>query len=219
MNRLLFLLALTLSFTAKADLHMAYNGFFARMKKVQQPQYSDITLTFALQGITSAESCRYYSLKLISDIHDVSLDTAANGEISLPYDEEMKNSNAILQVLQADNAEACQIQFRLRSKMRLPLNVDNNVMEHYRAQFDALLDDMAGLGRYWLPEVTGVIVQLHSQDSLTEMNKAASAVTDCKQLRCTVGLSQLNGKAASWQFSQRPHYVQPLISPSLVDND
>lgn len=212
MNRLLFLLALSSSFTAQADLHLAYNGFFARMKKVQQPQYSDVTLTFALQGITSAEPCRYYSLKLISDIHHVELDTAANGEISLPYDEELKNSNAILQVLQADNTEACQVQFRLRSKMRLPLNVDNTILEHYRAQFDALLDDMAGLGRYWLPEVTGVIVQLHSEDTVTDMDKAASDVTQCQQQRCTVSLNQLKSKAASWQFSQRPHYVQPLIA-------
>lgn len=212
MTRLLFLALLTLSFTAQADLHLAYNGFYARMKKVQQPQYSDVTLTFALQGITTAEPCRYYSLKLVSDIHDLTLDTAANGEINLPYDEALKNSNAILQLLQADNAEACQVQFRLRSKMRLPLIVDNSMLEHYRTQFDALLDDMAGLGRYWLPEVKGVVVQLHSQDTLSDMNDAAKAVTTCQQQRCTIDLSQLKSEVANWQFSQRPQYVQPLIA-------
>ncbi len=195
-----------------ADLQLHYNGFYGRMKKLQQPEYSDITLAFALVGLRSGQPCRYYSVKLLSDKHDISLDTAGNGEISLPYDEALKNANAILSVFQADNAEPCQVQFRLRSRMRLPMTLDYATLAHYQRQFDLLLDDMAGLGKYWLPDVAGVIVQL-ADDSVTfELNQAAQGITQCEKARCEITLDGAKTAPAQWQFSQRPLYLLPLMS-------
>lgn len=210
--RWLLLLLPLLAMPAYADLQLHYNGFYGRMKKLQQPEYSDITLAFALIGERSGNPCRFYSLKLLSDQHDISLDTAGNGEISLPYDEELKNSNAILKVLQADNAEPCQVQFRLRSRMRLPLSLDYATLAHYQSQFDLLLDDMAGLGKHWLPAVAGVIVQLPDDSVTTELDAVAQRITRCAKDRCEITLDKAVAEPAQWQFSQRPLYLLPLIS-------
>ena len=205
-------LLLVLCAPASADLLLSYNGFYNRMKKLQQPEYSDITLAFALTGERSGQACKYYSLGLKSDLHDIVLDIAGNGEISLPYDEALKNSNAVLSVLQADNAEPCQIQFRLRSRMRLAATLDHTTLTHYQRQFDTLLDDMAGLGKYWLPEVNGVIVQLPDASVTADMDAAAKSLTQCKDDRCEIRLDDTAVEQAQWQFSQRPLYLLPLIS-------
>ena len=77
--RFLLPLALLMSAPVSADLLLNYNGFYGRMKKLQQPEYSDITLAFALTGESSGKPCQFYRIKLVSDQHDMTLDMAGNG--------------------------------------------------------------------------------------------------------------------------------------------
>jgi hypothetical protein len=210
--RFLLLLALLIAAPVSADLLLNYNGFYSRMTTLQQPEYSDITLAFALTGERTGNACQFYRIQLVSDRHNLTLDTAANGEISLPYDEALKNSNAVLQVLQADNVEPCQVQFRLRSRMRLPAQLSLSLLTHYRSQFDLLLDDMAGLGKYWLPPVSGVIVEFAEDVAMPDLTPAQQAVTQCSAKRCTILLKSGLPADSQWRFNQRPSYLLPFIS-------
>lgn len=210
--RYLFLLAaLLLTMPATADLQLNYNGFYGRMKKLQQPQYSDITLAFALTGVKSGKACRFYSLKLVSDQHDIAVDIAGNGELSLPYDEALKYSNAVLLLRQADNAEACQVEMRLRSRMRLPSSLDLATLQHYQQQFDLLLDDMAGISKYWLPAVSGVIAEFSSDTVMVDIKEAAADSTSCKAKRCYIKLGNAMPANSRWSFNERPAYLLPLL--------
>ncbi|MBZ9610952.1 DUF2987 domain-containing protein [Rheinheimera maricola] len=209
--RYLMPLALLLAAPVSADLVLNYNGFYGRMKKLQQPQYSDITLAFALTEQQSGLPCQFYQLKLVSDRHDLSLEMAGNGEISLPYDEALKDSNAVLQVLQADNSASCQVQFRLRSRMRLPTELTLSQLQHYRSQFDVLLDDMSGMSKYWLPDVIGVIVEFADDVTMPPLSSATAAVTSCQGKRCVIRLDTVLTEDSRWLFQQRPIYLLPLI--------
>jgi hypothetical protein len=206
-------LLLLLIFTAPtaADVLLNYNGFYGRMKKLQLPEYSDITLAFALVGEQSGRACQFYSIKLISQEHNIILDVAQNGEISLPYDESLKNSNAMLEVLQADNTEPCQLQFRLRSRMRLSADVDLDTLIHFRRQFELLLDDIAGFSKYWLPDVVGVIAEFDADVSSPQLQGGAAAVTHCSAKRCQIQLTEPLAADSRWLFSQRPNYLLPLM--------
>lgn len=211
MRNLFLLAALALALPATADLQLNYNGFYGRMKKLQQPQYSDITLAFALTGVHSGKACRFYSLKLLSDQHDIAVDIAGNGELSLPYDEALKDSNAVLLLRQADNAEACQVEMRLRSRMRLPSSLDLATLQHYQQQFDLLLDDMAGISKYWLPAVSGVIAEFNTDTVVAYIKEAAGDSTSCKAKRCYIKLSDATPANSRWSFNERPAYLLPLI--------
>lgn len=212
--RIVLLTALLGAAPVSADLMMNYNGFYGRMKKLQEPQYSDITLAFALTTMQGGKACKPYSIKLVSAEHDLPVDIAGNGELSLPYDEALKNSNAVLSVLQADNAEPCQVQFRLRSRMRLAKTLDTTTLRHYRSQFDLLLDDMAGLGKYWLPDVKGVIAEFADDVDMPTLTQSQRALTTCQQNRCQIILDDSLTEQDSWTFSQRPLYLLPLIDSS-----
>ena len=213
--RYLFVLAsLLLAMPASADLQLNYSGFYGRMKKLQQPEYSDITLAFALTGVHSGKACRFYSLKLLSDQHDIALDLAGNGEISLPYDEALKDSNAVLLLRQADNAEACQVEMRVRSRMRLATTLDIATLRHYQQQFDVLLDDMAGLSKYWLPDVSGVIVEFASNAAVAGIEGAQADSINCKAKRCQIRLDDNMPENSRWSFNERPAYLLPLLESS-----
>jgi hypothetical protein len=212
--RYVLILMLLLSAPASADLLLSYAGFYNRMKKLQQPEYSDITLAFALTEVNSKQACKFYSLKLISDQHNITVDVAGNGEVNLPFDEALKNSNATLEILQADNVAPCQIEFRLRSRMRLAPDITLQVLQHYRRQFELLLDDMAGISKYWLPKVKGVIVQFPTPVTTPAMSETVAAATLCAANRCLINLSDTLPEQAAWLFSQRPDYLLPLLDSS-----
>lgn len=209
--RYLLILSALLASPVWADLQLNYSGFYGRMKKLQQPQYSDITLAFALTGVHSGKACRFYSLKLLSDQHDMTVDIAGNGELSLPYDEALKDSNAVLVLRQADNAEACQVEMRLRSRMRLSSSLDLATLQHYRQQFDLLLDDMAGISKYWLPEVSGVIAEFNADNVVADIEEAATNSTRCNARRCYIELNDALPVNSRWSFSERPAYLLPLM--------
>jgi hypothetical protein len=194
-----------------ADLLLNYNGFFGRMKTLQQPGYSDITLAFALTETGSSTPCQFYRLRLVSPEHDIPLDIAANGEISLPYDETLKHSNALLEVLQADNVPPCQVEFRLRSRLRLAKELPLNQLQHFRRQFNTVLHDLAGISKYWLPEVNGVIAVFNQPPDVLPLSEAAANAIQCQGLRCTVWLDNTLPEDSRWQFSQRPAYLLPLM--------
>jgi hypothetical protein len=210
--RLLLPLLLVLSVPVSADLLLNYNGFYARMKKLQQAEYSDITLAFALTTSQTHEPCSFYSLRLKSQEHDIALELAGNNEIMLPYDETLKNANAVMQLLQADNAAPCQVEMRLRSRMRLSAELTLEQLQHFRAQFDLLLDDMAGISKYWLPQVIGVIAEFEQTAQLVDAPAPIFAATDCQQQRCEIRLDTLSEEQVRWVFSQRPRYLLPLIA-------
>lgn len=213
--RYLFLLMFCAA-PATADVLLNYNGFYARMKKLQQPEYSDVTVAFALLGERSGLACEFYSVKLISQQHNIVLDVLQNGEINLPYDETLKNSNAMLEVLQADNAEACQLQFRIRSRLRLAPELDLDTLLHFRQQFELLLDDMAGVSQYWLPDVVGVIAEFPEDVTQAQLHGAAGAVTNCIAQRCQIQLNEPLANDTRWSFSQRPRYLLPLMGDSSL---
>jgi hypothetical protein len=210
--RFLLPLLLLLPTVAWADVLLNYNGFYGRMKKLQQAQYSDITLAFALTSSRCTEVCKFYSLKLISQEHDIALQLAQNNEIMLPYDEALKNANAAVQVLQADNAAPCQVEMRLRSRLRLPQELTLQQLQHFRHQFELLLDDMAGLSKYWLPEVVGVIAEFDQSAQLADVPSELAAVTHCEQQRCYIRLDTLAVEQGRWLFTQRPRYLLPLLA-------
>ena len=211
--RLFVVLALLIfSIPASADLVLNYNGFYNRIKKLQQPEYSDLTMAFALVQVKSSQPCKFYSLKLVSQEHDINLQMLGD-EINLPYDEALKHANAMLQVLQADNAAPCQLEMRLRSRMRLPAKLSFKKVAHYRNQFDVLLDDMAGVSKYWLPEVTGVIAEFSLAPKLENADANVIAATTCEGTRCLIRLASLT-EDATWPFNQRPRFLLPLMEKS-----
>ncbi len=211
MRTLILLTGLLFSTVAAADIVLGYDGFYSRMKRAQQPEFSDVTLAFVLHQQGSDEVCRPIQLYLQSDIHHVSLSMAGNGEINLPYDEALKDSKPKLVIEQADNVQPCELKFLIRSRMLLDKTVTGHQLQHYQQQFTGLINKLAGMSRYWMPAVTGVRLEFSAESGQPVLSEPAlEAFTRCQQSHCVIELKDLPAQA-QWQFSRAPVYLTPFL--------
>lgn len=199
-------------FPAPADTVFNYDGFYARMKKSEKAEYSDITLTFLLQKTGSPERCVIDSAAITTDISAEPLTLAANGELILPYDELMNNRKALILLKQQPDAVACDLNFRLRSRMPLDNSIPLAQLQKTHQQFQGLLADLAGLGKYFLPEMTGVSVLFDAEASVRDVSPLLQSRVKCEGKQCHINLTGLDAtQTASISFQQTPQYLVPLL--------
>jgi hypothetical protein len=209
------LLVLLVALPSQATLMISYDSLYRKMQTLQKPEYSDLTLAFLLTNTQRDAECRYIDLRLTSDIHDITLFLFANGEISLPFDEALKDSKARLILQQADNQASCELTLRLRTRMPLTASLTQQQLFHYQQQFSLVLTDLAGsVSKRWLPEVEGLIMVFTNQNvDLKLLTPAQQAVTSCQKGRCEIRLADYNNTLdVAWSFLQKPLYLLPLMA-------
>lgn len=197
--------------SAMADTVFNYDGFYARMKKSEKVEFSDITLAFMLQKAGTAEACDVTQALITTDITQAPLTIATNGELILPYDELLNGRKALIVLKQPPGAASCDLNFKLRTKMPLPQQATVGQLRKLQSQFDALLDTLAGLGKYWLPEVSGLTVHFAAEVVAQSSDPALSQQLLCEQNRCRILLPSSLADDARVQFSKVPDHATPLL--------
>ncbi len=214
---ILLLAAASVSLPAIANTQFNYDGFYARMKKSEKAEYSDITLAFLLQKQGSTDACQIDKAMITTDISAEPLTLASNGELILPYSELLNNRKALIVIEQPKAAEPCDLNFRLRSKMPLDANISWAQLARMHQQFQSLLGDLAGLGKYFLPEMTGVSLHFDADTVLEHAPAALQSRVQCQTRVCQVQLlpalaAEAAAAPAPLQFSNAPAYLVPLLT-------
>lgn len=211
--KLYFFASLLVAFSssAVADTVFNYDGFYARMKKSEKVEFSDITLAFVLQKAGTSEACSVDKALITTDISEAPLTIAGNGELMLPFDLMLNAQKALIVLKQPEGADACDLNFKLRSKMPVPQQATVAELRKLQAQFDALLDSLAGWGKYWLPEVSGLTVHFASEVVAQSSDAALSQQLVCEQNRCRILLPASLSDKATIQFSKVPDHATPLL--------
>ncbi len=197
--------------SALADTVFNYDGLYARMKKSEKVEFSDITLAFVLQKAGTSEVCRVDKALITTDISEAPLTIAGNGELMLPFDLMLNVQKALIVLKQPEGAEACDLNFKLRSKMPLPQQATVGQLRKLQRQFDELLDSLAGWGKYWLPEVSGLTVHFTSEVVAQSPDATLSQHILCEQNRCRIFLPASLSDTATVHFSKVPDHATPLL--------
>ena len=197
--------------SALADTVFNYDGFYARMKKSEKVEFSDITLAFILQKAGTNEPCSVENAVITTDISEAPLTIAGNGELMLPFDEMLNVQKALIVLKQPEGAAACDLNFKLRSKMPVPQQATVAQLRKLQGQFDELLDSLAGWGKYWLPDVSGLTVHFASEVVAQSSDAALSQQLLCEQNRCRLFLPESLADTATVQFSKVPDHATPLL--------
>lgn len=212
MKTLYALVALAFALPVNANTFFNYDGFYARMKKSEKAEFSDITLAFVLQRTGSTEPCAIEQAKITTDISEAPLTLAHNGELILPFDQKLNDNKAIIRLYQAEGATPCDLNFKLRSKMPLEQDTQVATLVRMQGQFDELLDSLAGLGKYWLPDVTGLTLHFSTEVMLKNSEASVQSQVSCQGKSCQIrNLSQLTPQSVL-QFSAAPLYATPLLA-------
>ncbi|MBU2278283.1 MAG: DUF2987 domain-containing protein [Gammaproteobacteria bacterium] len=205
------ILLLAVPMTVVADTQFNYDGFYSRLKKSEKVEYSDITLAFMLQQQATNLPCDVTAASITTDISDEPLTIASNGELVLPFSELLNGRKALIQLKQPESATACDLNFRLRSKLPLDAEIEWKQLLKMHHQFDNLLKDLAGLGKYFLPEMTGVTLQFEREVVVESAPADLAKRIHCQLLQCQVLLSDAEALAGVIRFNQAPHTVLPLL--------
>lgn len=206
-----------------AETVFNYDGFYARLKKSEQAKYASVTLAFFLQQTNSANACQASGATITTDITSEPLTIAGNGELLLPYSELLNNRKALIRIQQPDGAVPCDLNFRLRSRMPLDATVTVKQLQQLQQQLNELLRDLAGLGRYFLPEMTGVTLIFNDTASIVRADAALMQRLSCQHNQCQLVLKDWPAKqaaatdqagatdSASVQFAAAPDHLVPLL--------
>ncbi|EGM78022.1 Protein of unknown function (DUF2987) [Rheinheimera sp. A13L] len=197
--------------SALADTVFNYDGFYARMKKSEKVEFSDITLAFMLQKAGTNEACVVDKALITTDISEAPLTIANNGELILPYDDLLNRRKALIILKQPEGAESCDLNFKLRSKMPVPQQVTVAQLRKLQRQFDELLDSLAGLGKYWLPDVTGLTLHFATEVMAQSTDATVQQQLLCEQSRCRIQLPASLADNARVEFSKVPDHATPLL--------
>ncbi|WP_306521904.1 DUF2987 domain-containing protein [Rheinheimera sp.] len=209
----LVLLAALLVSPSMANTQFNYDGFYARLKKSEKAEFSHITLAFMLQRQGTQQACELTAARITTDISDDPLTVAANGELVLPYSELLNNRKALIVLKQPEGAAPCDLNFRLRSRLPLDARVELRQLRMMHRQFDALLKELAGLGKYFLPPMTGVSLQFAAEAMVLAVPAELSQALQCEENQCQLDLTQTKEVADSLvlEFQQAPALVLPLL--------
>ncbi|MDF3127323.1 DUF2987 domain-containing protein [Rheinheimera sp. 1928-s] len=197
--------------SALADTVFNYDGFYSRMKKSEKVEFSDITLAFMLQKTGTNDPCVVDNAVITTDISEAPLTIANNGELILPYDELLNSRKALIVLKQPESAQSCDLNFKLRSKMPVPQQVTIAQLRKLQSQFDELLDSLAGLGKYWLPDVSGLTLHFATEVMAQSTDAAFQQQLLCEQTRCRVQLPASLADSATVEFSKVPDHATPLL--------
>ncbi len=213
MHKFVVLLFAFVSVAVSADTVFNYDGFFARMKKSEQPQYSEVTLTFVLQKQATVEPCQIEQAKITTDISEAPLTLASNGELILPYEQLFNDRKALIRLIQKEGSTPCDLNFRLRNKLPLAQSIPLKKLRATHQQFDALLKDLAGMGRYFLPTMTGVTFQFTQVNPEMSSSDAVKQAWRCEGNTCHLDLTALAKESdeVELNFNQVPEYLFPYI--------
>lgn len=197
--------------SALADTVFNYDGFYSRMKKSEKVEFSDITLAFMLQKAGTNEACVVDKALITTDISEAPLTIATNGELILPYDELLNSRKALIVLKQPEGAQSCDLNFKLRSKMPVPQQVTVAQLRKLQHQFDGLLDSLAGLGKYWLPDVYGLTLHFATEVMAQSTDATFQQQVLCEQHRCRIQLPASLADHATVEFSKVPDHATPLL--------
>jgi hypothetical protein len=209
----LLFLAVLLVAPSMANTQFNYDGFYARLKKSEKAEYSHITLAFMLQRQGTQQVCELTAARITTDISDEPLTAAANGELVLPYSELLNNRKALIILKQPEGAAPCDLNFRLRSRLPLDARVELRQLRMMHQQFDDLLKELAGLGKYFLPPMTGVSLQFAAEAMVLAVPAELNQALQCEDKQCRLDLTQAQDAADSLilEFQQAPAVVLPLL--------
>lgn len=194
-----------------ADTLFNYDGFYSRLKKSEKVEYSDITLAFMLQQQATTLPCEVTAARITTDISDEPLTIAQNGELILPYSELLNSRKALIKLSQPSAAKPCDLNFRLRSKLPLDAEIEWQQLVRMHQQFDGLLRDLAGLGKYFLPAMTGVTLQFEREVVLDFAPAALLNRIQCQASQCQILLADAAELTGKIRFNQAPQTVLPLL--------
>ncbi|WP_439843653.1 DUF2987 domain-containing protein [Aeromonas dhakensis] len=150
---------------AQPSLELQYGTFYSQMKTFAKGEFGHARLGFYLTDPQNGRRCQLTSARVSTLDRDVAAEVTIDSELRLPYDDDLNLDKATVVVGLTESHEACDLSVQVMADVPQPADSrwELKVSELTGRQHDmqSLLEKLAGMvGKYFLPEMTGVRVSL-----------------------------------------------------------
>ncbi|MGL6369043.1 DUF2987 domain-containing protein [Aeromonas hydrophila] len=150
---------------AQPSLELQYGTFYSQMKTFAKGEFGHARLGFYLTDQQNGRRCLLTSARVSTLDRDVAAEVTVDSELRLPYDDDLNLDKATVVVGLTEPHEACDLSVQVMADVPPPADSrwELKVSELTGRQHDmqSLLEKLAGMvGKYFLPEMTGVRVSL-----------------------------------------------------------
>ncbi|MBU2882364.1 DUF2987 domain-containing protein [Psychrosphaera sp. B3R10] len=190
-------------------MELNYDGFFDRMDDLDEAEYVDIKLAFYFNQINSKKACPIRSAKLQTKIKSMPVYYLENGEVLLPFDEQLDMDKAKL-VIETEKGLECGLNMRLENSFLLASTIDNTKLVRLVETFNDALQDLGGMMSFLVPKVTGVTVLGKTGEQLSIINGDESW---CSDNQCILTSAILKNAEKPFVLSSIPSKIVPFIKP------
>lgn len=192
---------------AQDKLELNYDGFFDRMKDLEEPEYQGVKLAFYLMD-REGQPCPVKAAKLATKLKQQEVYMLDSGELLLPYEPLLDQDKALLVIDKKDNRE-CGLNMRLESNQLFDTRVPKQQALELTDKFAAAFDDLGGMMSFMLPKVQGVTFKF-AEGVKPELN--STQLGKCEgEKGCTVIKGDLVNFNGDIEFNHKPIKVVPFI--------
>ena len=136
-----------------APISLPYQGFYQRLKQVNQGNYPLIEIAFS---VPHKSRCLIKSGTLTTENESFPLTITEDQRIFLPYDARLKSDRALVNLDIEGSADNCSISMQVRAKNTKQSYSQKEVLE-LQAEMNTMLSDMQGFPmRYFSQDIAGV---------------------------------------------------------------
>lgn len=194
---------------AVADTKMVlnYDGFFDRIEKLDEPEFTSVKLAFYLKQLSDGQVCPIKNVTLKTKLKEKPVYFYDTGEVVLPYDKQLDLDKAKV-IIDKDTLEECGLDMRLESTELFQSEVSTSRITKLTSQFDGALESLAGMMAFLTPDVVGVTFLATPADELKVVN---SKVGQCKSNRCTITIKEIE-QVDTVLFNLAPVKALPYIA-------
>lgn len=185
-----------------APVSLEYQGFYQRLKQVNNGNYPLIEIAFS---VPNKDVCRVKSGTLTTEKESFPLTITEQQRIFLPYDGKLKSDRALINLDIDGPADKCTIAMQVRAKNTKQQYTQQEVLE-IQAEMNRMLNDMQGFPmRYFSNDIAGVNFEFtQGSENRVIIDGKEQVVTDILRL------SQAEISAlSSIEFVTKPLVISP----------
>ena len=159
--------ALSLVSLSSQAVDMEYKGFYQRLDLINDNELDKITMAFYLVDYQTRERCELSKATMLAkDMSAMDIDIAADGELLVPYSEDLYDKFAFLRVEQAKPHQNCTLQMQIQGKDKTKTNYSYAELAFLTEQMQDLVDGFGSFLWFMMPNVTGLHISLTSTDDI-----------------------------------------------------
>ena len=147
---------------ASQALELQYATFYSQMKTAAKGDFGDARLGFYLTDPQNGRRCTLSSARVSTPEREVPAEVTVDGELRLPYDDDLNLDKASVWVELGEPHERCDLSVQVMADVpQRELRVSE--LQARQLQMQALLDKLAGMiGKHFLPKMEGVRISMVS---------------------------------------------------------